>query len=220
MSKKVIGGTVGTPMKPQAVIDKTEQAEQIAQNTLEIEKIKETGAGKDGYTPIKGVDYFDGKDGESVYVDSVTESYEDGGENVVLFSDGKSIKIRNGKRGQQGLPGEHGADGKPFKVEKTYESITAMNNGYSTDGVSVGGFVIITTGSVEDEDNAKLYVKGNTKYEFVTDMSGSHGIQGERGYDGYTPVKGTDYWTEADKADMVADVVAALPVYNGEVVSE
>lgn len=34
---------------------------------------------------------------------------------------------------------------------------------------------------------------------------------------GYTPIKGKDYWTEADKAAMVADVIAALPVYNGEV---
>ena len=28
---------------------------------------------------------------------------------------------------------------------------------------------------------------------------------------GHTPVKGTDYWTAADKAEMVADVIAALP---------
>lgn len=37
-----------------------------------------------------------------------------------------------------------------------------------------------------------------------------------RGADGYTPVKGTDYWTEADKGEMVAEVISALPVYNGE----
>ena len=35
---------------------------------------------------------------------------------------------------------------------------------------------------------------------------------------GAKPVKGTDYWTEADRTQMVADVIAALPVYNGEVV--
>ena len=35
---------------------------------------------------------------------------------------------------------------------------------------------------------------------------------------GNTPIKGEDYWTEEDKAEMVADVIAALPVYNGEVV--
>ena len=35
---------------------------------------------------------------------------------------------------------------------------------------------------------------------------------------GKTPVKGTDYWTAADRQQMVNDVIAALPVYNGEVV--
>lgn len=39
-----------------------------------------------------------------------------------------------------------------------------------------------------------------------------------KGKDGYTPVRGTDYWTEADKTEMITEVVAAFPVYNGEVV--
>jgi hypothetical protein len=47
---------------------------------------------------------------------------------------------------------------------------------------------------------------------------GINGKDGANGADGYTPIKGTDYWTEDDKAAMVADVIAALPVYNGEVV--
>lgn len=32
-----------------------------------------------------------------------------------------------------------------------------------------------------------------------------------KGDKGDTPVKGTDYYTEADKAEMVAAVIAALP---------
>ena len=35
------------------------------------------------------------------------------------------------------------------------------------------------------------------------------------GADGKTPVKGTDYWTAADKSAMVSDVLAALPTWNG-----
>ncbi len=38
-------------------------------------------------------------------------------------------------------------------------------------------------------------------------------------FDGYTPQKGIDYYTDADKAEMVAAVLAALPTYNGEVES-
>lgn len=44
--------------------------------------------------------------------------------------------------------------------------------------------------------------------------------QGEKGDDGHTPVKGKDYYTEAEKEEMVAAVIAALPVYDGEVVTE
>lgn len=32
---------------------------------------------------------------------------------------------------------------------------------------------------------------------------------------GLKPVKGTDYWTESDKADIVADTLAALPTWTG-----
>lgn len=38
------------------------------------------------------------------------------------------------------------------------------------------------------------------------------GLKGDKGD---TPVKGTDYWTEADKAEIVADTLAALPTWTG-----
>lgn len=42
-------------------------------------------------------------------------------------------------------------------------------------------------------------------------------IKGDKGDKGDTPVKGVDYYTEADKAEMVNAVLAALP--NGDEVS-
>lgn len=39
---------------------------------------------------------------------------------------------------------------------------------------------------------------------------------GSKGSAGYTPVAGKDYFTAADKAEMVAAVIASLPVYGGE----
>ena len=45
--------------------------------------------------------------------------------------------------------------------------------------------------------------------------SGPPGKDGEPGPAGYTPVKGTDYWTAADKAEIVNDVLAALPAAEG-----
>lgn len=47
---------------------------------------------------------------------------------------------------------------------------------------------------------------------------GEPGKNGTNGTDGKTPVKGVDYFTEEDKTELVNSVVAALPVYNGEVV--
>ena len=44
-----------------------------------------------------------------------------------------------------------------------------------------------------------------------TGEPGPQGEPGEAGKDGYTPVKGTDYWTTEDKAAMVQDVLNALP---------
>lgn len=60
--------------------------------------------------------------------------------------------------------------------------------------------------------------KGIDYFDGEPGKDGQNGIDGQPGADGYTPVKGTDYWTEADRAEMVADVISALPVYNGEVV--
>ena len=44
---------------------------------------------------------------------------------------------------------------------------------------------------------------------------GAGGTNGKDGINGKTPVKGTDYWTEADKAEIVADTLAALPTWTG-----
>ena len=77
-----------------------------------------------------------GDSGTSVTVNSVSESTTDGGSNVVTFSDGKTVTIKNGNKGSKGDPGR-------------------------------------------------------------------------------TPVKGTDYWTSADKSEMVSSVLAALPTWTG-----
>lgn len=76
-----------------------------------------------------------------------------------------------------------GARGQGFAISKTYASIAAMNADFGNPELSEGDFVIITS-NVDDDDNAKLYVKGSESFSFITDMSGAQGIQGERGYTG------------------------------------
>lgn len=53
--------------------------------------------------------------------------------------------------------------------------------------------------------------KGDTGGTGPQGPKGDTGDTGPQGPAGHTPVKGTDYWTAADKAEIVADVIAALP---------
>lgn len=45
----------------------------------------------------------------------------------------------------------------------------------------------------------------------ATVEDGAKGAPGAPGAAGHTPVKGTDYWTAADKQEIVNSVIAALP---------
>ena len=74
-------------------------------------------------------------------------------------------------RGATGATGDKGDKGDPFTIAKTYASVEAMNADFSNGEVAEGSFVMIDTGNVEDEDNAKLYVKGAESFTFITDLS-------------------------------------------------
>jgi hypothetical protein len=95
--------------------------------------------------------------------------------------------------------------------------------GEGTPGKDGRGIVSIERTSGDGSPGTKdtytiTYTDGTTSTFTVT--NGKNGKDGEPGKAGKTPVKGTDYYTPADKAEMVADVLAALPVYNGEAVEE
>ena len=91
-----------------------------------------------------------------------------------------------GPQGPQGIQGVQGIQGEPFTIKKTYATTAAMTADY--DNMAVNDFVMIS-GSVEDPDNAKMFVKGTTedptyRWNFVTDFSGATGIQGPQGVQG------------------------------------
>lgn len=60
-------------------------------------------------------------------------------------------------------------------------------------------------------------LKGADGHSGADGQNGTDGADGRDGRDGHTPVKGTDYWTAADKAEIVDDVLDSLPIYNGGV---
>lgn len=75
------------------------------------------------------------------------------------------------------------ANGKSFKIAKVYSSVSEMINDYNTTDVEIGEFVWINTGNVEDPDDSKLYLKTDTEWQLVGDLSGNQGIQGESAYE-------------------------------------
>lgn len=76
-----------------------------------------------------GKDGEPGKDGASVTVASVTESTEDGGTNVVRFSDGNQLNIKNGKSGNDGEPGYTPQKGTDYFTEADKEEIARQAAG-------------------------------------------------------------------------------------------
>ena len=123
----------------------------------------------------------------------------------------------------KGEKGDKGDRGDGIDITKTFSSVAEMMTGYATDGVPVGKFVIINTGNVNDEENARLYVKTETTYLYLTDLSGAQGIRGEKGEQGErgpqgiqgvqgipgiqgekgdTPKKGVDYFTDTEVEEI------------------
>ena len=92
-----------------------------------------------------------------------------------------------GIQGPQGIQGEKGNTGDAFAIYKTYSSISSMNA--DKNNVPEGKFVLIAS-TVEDEDNAKLFVKGASDFSFLTDMSGATGLKGDRGPQGIQGIQG------------------------------
>lgn len=94
---------------------------------------------------------------------------------TLTLVDGHYVLAFNNMKGVQGDTGD------AFHIVKTYASISAMNADYSGTDVHVGEYVMIVS-TVEDPDNAKVYIKGSEAWSFVVDMSGATGIQGQQAY--------------------------------------
>lgn len=77
----------------------------------------------------------------------------------------------------KGLKGE---TGDAFHIAKTYDTIAQMEADYSGTDTHIGNYVMVVN-SVDDPDNAKVYIKGSSGWRFVVDMSGAQGIKGDTG---------------------------------------
>ena len=122
-----------------------------------------------------------GDKGDSIVVTNVYEDDSDGGTNLVEFSDGSWLQVRNGRRGEKGNQGDPGI-GIPAIVKRI-------------DRVEDTTIVVF-------ED-----VNGETEFEVY---DGAPGRKGDTGPAGYTPQRGVDYYTEKDRLDMINEVSETL----------
>ena len=114
-----------------------------------------------------------------------------------------------------------GSDNSTFVVS----SFSAGNINYSNTAlpdvknVKAALDTLVTKSHTHDNKSVldKLSVTGGKLQYDGSDvgLKGDKGDTGAAGADGYTPVKGTDYWTGADKAEIVDDVLSALPTWTG-----
>lgn len=109
---------------------------------------------------------------------------------------------------------------KEFSTHKTaYENaVNALDDAYYELRQEIQNGKVIksieqTTTSAEDTGINIITVTftNNTTKTFEI-RNGSKGSQGEKGADGYTPVKGKDYFTIEDVQNIVNQVIAALPI--------
>lgn len=138
-------------------------------STVSIDPVRKGDKGE------KGEDGRHGVDGKSAY-----QLWLDQGNTGTVEDFIASLKGATGAKGAKGDTGAQGPKGEPFEVYKTFASVTDMEA--STD-VPEGKFVVITS-DVDDEDNAKLYVKGENGFTYITDLSGAKGIKGDVGPQG------------------------------------
>ena len=110
---------------------------------------------RDTGTPASGKSPIIGENGNWYIYDYAKDTYQDSGINAV---------------------------GDAFVIVKTYPSIQAMQDDYNNPEVKKGQFVMIDTGDVENEEDSRLYLKGDTEWKFILDLSGAQGIQGLSAY--------------------------------------
>ena len=137
----------------------------------------------------------------------------------MTWRDVGNLRGEMGATGPQGATGDTGPAGAPFTIYRTYATIALMEADFAN--VPDGSFVAIQS-NVEDPDNAKLYLRGNSEFTFITDMSGATGIHGDTGETGATGKAGAQiFMRQGSRQSLTSgDCPAQPPLYGGFLVSD
>lgn len=151
-------------------------------------EVPATGAaGKDGYSPTVA-----------------TQAISNGTRVTITDASGaKSFDVLNGAAGPQGPQGEQGETGP--QGEPGPKGDTGATGPQGEQGIQGPQGPKGDTGDTGPKGDT-----GDTGPQGPAGPQGNPGPQGQPGADGHTPVRGTDYWTAADQAQIVQDVLGAL----------
>lgn len=143
--------------------------------------------GEKGDTGLQGATGETGKNGSDGFSPSVAvEAVENGTKVTITDQTGdKTFTVKNGEKGVQGVPGIQGETG--ATGEKGADGFSPT--------VTVAKKGTVTTVTMTD-------ASGTTTAEILD------GAKGDKGDAGYTPIKGTDYWTSADVTAVEDDLKA------------
>lgn len=139
------------------------------------------------YEGCKGDTGEPGKDGVGIAkVEQTKTATADGGLNEITVTltngDAAVFTVRNGKQGSPGDPGDPGTPG--------------------ADGVGIAKIEQIEVSVADSGTNVFRITLTNDVYADIYVKNGS------RGSTGPAPERGTDYWTPADKAEVIAEVLS------------
>lgn len=162
---------------------------------VRVKKSSIVAAGKDGgyYTP----DIDD--DGNLTWTASEESMPEVEGANI---------------KGPKGDTGNPGADGKGIASRTCYYIASSSAEGVTTDLMTYAWKTKVQT--ITSEYKYLWYYEEITYTDESVETTepciiGVYGDTGAKGDSGYTPQKGTDYFTNEDKAELVEAVLEALP---------
>lgn len=150
--------------------------------------------------------------------DIQSAAINDSGHLILTLTDGTTLDAGVAK-GAKGDTGAQGPKGDPGAKGDTGAQGPKGDDGAKGDTGAAGADDV----TPHIGDNGNWYLGSTDTGKPSRGATGAQGPKGDtgdtgpQGPKGHTPVKGTDYWTAADKAEMVADVLAALP--NGTEVS-
>ena len=82
--------------------------------------------------------------------------------------------------------------GVPIGITKEYDSVSAMNDDFSSTDVTRGQFVLILTTDTSSEDYGKVYLKGSANWVYVFTLTSLTAIKGPQGPAGKRGAKGAD----------------------------